>query len=169
VKTDDFIWRGGRASRNIIDIEREFAIVADRNFYQAYTALRSYAVPDAVSARGYGSANARHQPIEHLARCFSRLGNGHRVEENCDACVSRRELNYTGNGSVLKLLKCAEDCVQRLFRRIVESLAHTNDHSGISEGNDFHHPVIPSKVEESRGTAEGISTRSFDFAAFRSG
>ena len=69
----------------------------------------------------------------------------------------------------MKLLKCAEDCVQRLLRRIVEPLAHTNDHSGLSEGNNFNHSVILSKVEESRGTAEGISTGSFDFAALRSG
>ena len=68
----------------------------------------------------------------------------------------------------MKLLKCAKDCVQRLLRRIVESLAHTNDQSGISEGNDFHHSVIPSEVEETRRTAESMATGSFHFAAFGS-
>jgi len=33
VKTDDFAWRDSCALRNIIDIEREFPIIADRNFY----------------------------------------------------------------------------------------------------------------------------------------
>ena len=120
-------------------------------------------------ASGYSSANARRQPIENLVRFFSVFGDWNRIEKDCDACVGRREFNYTGNGGVLKLLKCAKNCVQCLLRRIIESLAHTNDQSGISEGNDFHHSVIPSEVEESRGAADGISTGSFDFAALRSG
>jgi hypothetical protein len=168
VKPDDFTWRDTGASRNIIDVEREFRIIADWNFDQADTALCSCAVPAAVSARGYSSANARRQPIEHLVRCFSVFGDWNRIEEDCDACVGRREFNYTGDGGVLKLLKCAKNCVQCLLRRIIESLAHTNDQSGISEGYDFHHSVIPSEVEESRGAADGISTGSFDFAALRS-
>jgi hypothetical protein len=111
VKPDDFTWRDSRASRNMIDVEREFRIIADWNFDQAYTALCSCAVPAASSARGYSSANARRQPIEHLVRCFSGFGDWNRIEKDCDACVRRREFNYTGDGGVLKLLKCAKDCV----------------------------------------------------------
>ena len=38
----------------------------------------------------------------------------------------------------MELLEYSKDCVQRLLRRIVESIAHTNNQSGISEGNDIH-------------------------------
>src|SRR5207244_604931 len=96
MKPDDFTWRDSRASRDIIDVEREFRIIADWNFDQAYAALCSYAVPAAVirlrrsslrsrfggvdgyggqGARGYSSAYACRQPIENLARFFSLFGD----------------------------------------------------------------------------------------------
>src|SRR5205814_4773344 len=90
VKTDDFACRDIRASRYIIDVEGEFRIVADRDFNGLRR--RSYLAagfPDS----SYSSANARRHGIEHVVRCFSRLGDDNRAEKNGDACVSRREFN----------------------------------------------------------------------------
>src|SRR5262249_14742642 len=138
VKTDNFLRRDIRASRNIIDIQCEFRIIADWNFDQARTGPCSSAAPAAVSARGYSSMNSLDKPIEHLAWCFSRFGHGDRIKENRDARIRRRELDDTGNLRALKLLKGAEDSVQCFLGSILESVAHTKDQRGIAEGNNFH-------------------------------
>src|SRR5262249_18514111 len=142
VKTDDVIWRNIRASRHIIDIERELRVIADWDFHQAHMGLSSFAASAAFGVCGYSSANARRQRVEHFFRCFSRLGDGSRVEENCDARVSRREFNYAGDGGALKLLKCAEDFVQRFLGCILELIAYTDDQRGISKGNNFHQVIL---------------------------
>ena len=114
-------------------------------------------------------SNARREPIKHVVRRSTRFGDRNRIKKNRDAGVSRREFNHTGNSGLAQPLKGAEDFVQRFLGSIVKSLAHAYNQRGISERYDVHHSFIPSEIEESRSTTEGISARSFDFAALRSG
>src|SRR4029077_11116488 len=80
--------------------------------------------------------------------------DGNRIEENGNAGVSRSKLNHARNRRALKQLKYSKHYVQCFFRRILKLLAHAHHQSGISEGNNFHNPVIPSEVEESRGSTD---------------
>src|SRR5205814_9790123 len=79
VKTDHFASRDIRASRNLVDVEREFRIIADGNFNGS---RRRSHLAARVSDPGYSSANARRQPTKHVVRCFNRLGHRNRVKEN---------------------------------------------------------------------------------------
>src|SRR4029453_16963568 len=119
--------------------------------------------------RNNHAPNSFPELVEHPFRCTTRLENAERIEENGNAGVSRGKFNYARNGCALKQLKYSQRFVQRLFRRVLKLLSYAHNQSGISEGNDFHNPVIPSEVEESRGSTDVVATGSFDSAALRSG
>ena len=160
--------RNLRVTPDIIEIGSEFGIVTNWNLNQAHIASCGSDVP-ATPGAIYNSPNLRRQPIKHLVRSSARFGDCNRIKKNCDAGVSRREFNDAGNGGIAKLFKCAQDFVQGFLRRVLESLTHAHDERGISERNGFSHSIIPSEVEESRGTTGGSSMRFFDFAALCSG
>src|SRR6266478_8168907 len=120
-------------TRHLVEVRRELWIVADWNFNSS---RRGTAAPSAL--RNCSSANSRCQPIEYVACCSACFGNVPRVQENCDAGVSRREFNDAGNGGASKLLKRVEDLVQRFLGRILKLLAHAHDQGGISEGSNLH-------------------------------
>ena len=107
--------------------------------------------------------------VKHTIRRAIRFENGDRIEEYANAGVSRRKFDDARNHRALKQLKYSKHFIQRFARRILKLLAHADDQRGISEGYDFHQSVIPSEVEESRGTTNSNSSGFFDFASLRSG
>src|SRR5262245_38699325 len=120
-------------------------------------------------SRNNRAPNSFRELVEHTFHCTARLENDDRIEENCNAGVSRCKLNHTRNGCALKQLKYLEHFVECFFGRVLKLRAHAHDQCRISKGNNFHNPVIPSEVEESRGSANRFATGSFDSAALRSG
>src|SRR5438874_6074223 len=88
--------------RNSTDVERELGIVANWNFDRARNGSRSSRAPAATSARGDNFANSFCQPIEQLAGFSAHFRDDDRIKENCDAGISRREVNNAGNSSIEK-------------------------------------------------------------------
>src|SRR6266513_1458854 len=85
-----------------IDVERKLGIVANWNFDWARNGSRASDAPTAMSARGYNFANSFCQPIEQLAGFSGHFRDDDRIKENCDAGISRREVNNAGNSSIAK-------------------------------------------------------------------
>ncbi len=144
-------------------------MVANWNLNNANIASRTFLTSAALDVRGHSFPNARREPIKRFVWRSTRFGDRNRIKKNRDAGVSRREFNHTGNSGLAQPLKGAEDFVQRFLGSIVKLFAHAYNQRGISERYDVHHSFIPSEIEESRSTTEGISGRSFDSAALRSG
>jgi hypothetical protein len=88
--------------RHSTDVERELGIVANWNFDWARNGSRASQAPTAMSARGYNFANSFCQPIEQLAGFSAHFRDDDRIKENCDAGISRREVNNAGNSSIAK-------------------------------------------------------------------
>ena len=124
--------------RHSIEVERELGIVANWNFDWARNGFRPSHAPTAMSARGYNFANSFCQPIEQLAGFSAHFRDDDRIKKNCDAGVSRREFNHTGNSGIAKQVKCTEDLVQRFFRRILKLVADTHNESRISKSRNLH-------------------------------
>jgi predicted ATP-grasp superfamily ATP-dependent carboligase len=91
-----------------------------------------------MTARGYNFPNTPCQKLEYIVMCSTRFGDSDWIEENCYACIRRSQLNDAGNRSGTQLLNCIEDFIQRLFGRIVESVANAHDQRGVSEGRNLH-------------------------------
>src|SRR6266550_6462822 len=85
--------------RHSTDVERELGIVANWNFDWARNGSRASHAP---TARGYNFANSFCQPIEQLAGFSAHFRDDDRIKENCDAGISRREVNNAGNSSIAK-------------------------------------------------------------------
>src|SRR5882724_1080805 len=88
--------------RHSTDVECELGIVANWNFDWARNGSRASHAPATMSARGYNFANSFCKPIEQLAGFFAHFRNDDRIQENCDAGISRREVNNAGNSSIPK-------------------------------------------------------------------
>ena len=108
-------------------------IVANWNFDWRAHGFRPSHAPTAKSARGCNFANSFCQPIEQLAGFSAHFRDDDRIKENCDAGISRREVNNAGNSGIAKQVKCTEDLVQRFLRRILKLVADTHNESGISK------------------------------------